>query len=123
MGTALSLSDLAGLLDEEGDPAGARTYYERALSIFKTIGTEHPNTNRVRRNFARLLLATGSAVEALTFSETALAGHENVLGRNHHWTRDSAETAADVLAALGRADEAAVLCERYDLERVHSPSG
>jgi tetratricopeptide (TPR) repeat protein len=120
--TAESLSNLASLLTDEGELAKARTYYERALAIFEMISPEHPNTNRVRRNLARLLLAAGSAAEALTFSETALAGHEKALGKNHHWTRESAGTAADALAALGRTDEAAALRERYDLERNHVPS-
>jgi tetratricopeptide (TPR) repeat protein len=122
MATAQSLSNLASLLADEGDLTKARTHYERALAIFEMISPEHPNTNRVRRNFARLLLATGSAAEALTFGETALAAHEKILGKNYHWTRDSAGTAADALAALGRADEAAALRERYDLDRAAPPN-
>jgi hypothetical protein len=61
-------------------------------------------------------VAAGSAAEGLTFGEIALAGHEKVLGKNHRWTKDSARTTADALAALGRADEAAALRERYGLE-------
>jgi class 3 adenylate cyclase/tetratricopeptide (TPR) repeat protein len=121
MATAQSLSNLASLLADVGDLTKARTHYERALAIFEMISPEHPNTNRVRRNFARLLLATGSAAEALTLGETALAAHEKILGKNYHWTRDSAGTAADALAALGRADEAAALRERYNLDRAAPP--
>jgi hypothetical protein len=33
------------------------------------LGPEHPNTNRVRHNLGRLLLADGKAAEALTCSE------------------------------------------------------
>ena len=80
------------------------------------VGPEHPDTNRVRRNFARLLVATGSAAEALTLGETALAGHEKVLGRNHRWTREAAGTTADALVALDRNDEASALRQRYGLE-------
>jgi acetyl-CoA acetyltransferase len=80
------------------------------------MSPEHPDTNRVRRDFARLLLAAGSATEALTLGETALAGHKRILGENHHWTKDSASTTADALAALGRADESVALRERYGLE-------
>ena len=111
--TAESLANLATLLNEEGDLVGARTYYERALGTFEMVSPEHPRTNRLRYDFARLLLATGSAAEGLTLSETALGGHEKILGRNHRWTKDSAEVTADVLTALGRADEALALRQRY----------
>jgi tetratricopeptide (TPR) repeat protein len=117
---AVSLNDLARVLHDQGDPAKARPLYERALALAireNVLGPEHPTTNLVRRNMARLLLAAGSAAEALTFSETALAGHEKVLGKNHRWTKDSAYTTADALAALGCTDEAAALRDRYDLER------
>jgi tetratricopeptide (TPR) repeat protein len=114
--TAQSLSNLAALHTDEGDLAKARTCYERALAIFETTNPEHPNTNRVRRNFARLLMTIGRAAEALTFSETALASHEKVLGKSHQWTRESAGTAVDALAALDRGDEAAALRARYGIE-------
>jgi tetratricopeptide (TPR) repeat protein len=82
--TAMSFGNLAALLHDQGDLAGARPLYERAMAIAdKVLGTEHPNTNRVRHNFARLLLADGNAAEALTSSEAALAAHKNGLGENH----------------------------------------
>jgi tetratricopeptide (TPR) repeat protein len=114
METAQSLSNLANLLRDQGDLEGARTYYERALATLKTIGPKHPSTNRARRNFARLLLAAGSPADALVLAETALAGDENLLGINHRWTRESAAITADALAALGRAEEAAVLSQARD---------
>jgi hypothetical protein len=71
--------------------------------------------NRVRHNFARLLLASGESTEALTISEAALAAHEKTLGENHPWTRDSARATADALDAINRADQAAALRVRYGL--------
>jgi tetratricopeptide (TPR) repeat protein len=116
MATALSLSNLASVLTDGGELAKARTYCERALAIFEMVSPEHPWANRIRSHLAHLLLSLGgAAAETLTFSETALAGHEKILGRNHQWTRDSAETAADALANLGRADEALALRERFGL--------
>jgi hypothetical protein len=59
---------------------------ERALAIHEKKLAEHHtdcnvlNTNRMRRNFARLLLADGNAAQAFTFSEAALAAHETILG-------------------------------------------
>jgi eukaryotic-like serine/threonine-protein kinase len=81
----------------------------------KVLGPDHPNTNRGRRNLARLLVATGCGAQALGLGQTALAAHESALGRDHAWTKDSARVTADALAALGRADEAAALRERYGL--------
>jgi hypothetical protein len=98
--------------------------YQRVLAICeKTFGHEHPYTNRVRRNLALFLVTAGSAAEALTFGETALAGHQKVLGKNHRWTVDSAGTTADALAALGRVDEALVLRNSYSLESDGPPAG
>jgi class 3 adenylate cyclase len=114
--TAQSLSTLAALLCDRGDFSESRKCYERALATLEVSSPEHPNTNRVRCNFARLLLAAGSAAEALTFGETALASHEKIFGKNHRWTRDSARTTADALAALGRAEEGKLLLKRYGLE-------
>jgi hypothetical protein len=59
-GLILTGGTLAHLLQAQGDLAGARPLCERALAIDeKVLGREHPNTNRVRHNFARLLLAEG----------------------------------------------------------------
>jgi tetratricopeptide (TPR) repeat protein len=115
--TALSLNNLALLLQAQNDPAGARPLYERALSILeKALGLEHPNTNRVRRNFACLLLTDGNASEALAFGEAALSAHDKALGSHHPWTKDSAGVTADALDVLGRGGEAAALRARYAIE-------
>ena len=76
---------------------------------------EHPNTNRGRRNFATLLLASGDAGEALALGEAALVVHDKVLGKDHPWTKDSARVTADALDALGRGGEAAALRRRYGI--------
>ena len=114
----MSLNNLAGLLQAQGDLAGARPLYERALAILeKALGPDHPNTNRVRRNFACLLLTDGNASEALAFGEAALPAHDKALGSHHPWTKDSAGVTADALDALGRGAEAAALRARYAIER------
>ena len=84
------------------------------------LGAEHPNTNRVRGNLARLLLADGNAAEALTYSDAALVAHKIALGEDHSWTKHSAGITADVLAALGRADEAAALRARFCIDTKRS---
>jgi hypothetical protein len=57
--------------------------------------------------------AVGTPTEALNLAQIALSIHDKVLGQNHDWTKDSARATADALDALGRAEEAKVLRERY----------
>jgi hypothetical protein len=53
--TAMSLNNLASLLQDQGDLAGARPLYERALALYeRALGPDHPSTNRVRRNLTGL---------------------------------------------------------------------
>jgi len=59
--------------------------------------------------------------EALTFGGTALAAHDQVLGRDHAWTNDSARVTADALDALGRTEEAKALRERYGVASPDEP--
>jgi hypothetical protein len=79
------------------------------------LGSNHAQTQRYVSHYARLLLDTARAAEALPLAQTALATHETASGANHSWTKDSALVTADALAALGRADEAAALRARYGL--------
>jgi hypothetical protein len=56
---------------------------------------------------------SGQPTEALSLGETALTTHDKVLGSDHTWTKDSARVTADALDALGSAEEAKALRERY----------
>jgi Tetratricopeptide repeat len=112
---------LALLLRDQGDLAGARPLYERALAITeKVLGPTHQSTNRTRSNLAQLL-TSGQPTEALTLGETALAAHDKVLGRDHAWTKDSARVTADALDALGRTEEAKAVRERYGITGSEDP--
>jgi hypothetical protein len=51
----------------------------------------------------------------------ALLAHEATGGLDHPWTKDSARTTADALAALGRAEEAAALRARFGIETDGQP--
>jgi hypothetical protein len=56
--TATSLSNLAKVLADQGDLAGARTLHERALHIRETLlGAEHPDTQRSRGDLAAVVSA------------------------------------------------------------------
>jgi hypothetical protein len=49
------LNNLGWVLEAEGDPAGALSTYEMALSIAeKFLGSEHPTTTIYRRNLDKL---------------------------------------------------------------------
>jgi tetratricopeptide (TPR) repeat protein len=111
---AATLNNLAFLLEAQGDGAGARPLYQRALAIFeKVLGPEHPNTNGVRCKLAHLLLLIGQPTEALALGQIALTAHDKALGRDHAWTKESARVTADALDALGRTEEAEALRGRY----------
>src|SRR5262249_1350149 len=66
---------------------------------------------------SRLWLLMGRPTEALTLGESALAAHDKVLGQDHPRTKDSARVTADALDALGPAEEAKALRERYGVAR------
>jgi Tetratricopeptide repeat len=56
--TALSLDNLATVLHDEGDVAGARRLYERALAIRETrLGLDHPDTVQSRQRLAAVVAA------------------------------------------------------------------
>jgi hypothetical protein len=68
-----------------------------------------------------MLLVTSQPAEALALGETALAVHDKVLGRDHTWTKDSAGVTANAFDALGRAEQAKALRERYGLTDPEKP--
>jgi tetratricopeptide (TPR) repeat protein len=116
--TATSLNNLALLFKSQGDHDGARPLYERALAISeKVLGAEHPDTAITLNNLALLLQSQGDYAGARPLYERALAIREKVLGAEHPDTKNSASGAADVLDALGRADEAAALRACFGLVR------
>jgi TIR domain/Tetratricopeptide repeat len=116
--TGACLNNFAALLQDQSDFAVAQPLNARALAIFQAVhGEADPNTNRARYRLARALLANGAPADALQHAETALAAHANALGADDVWTKDSARVAADALAALGRAEEAATLRQSYGLAR------
>lgn len=81
---AASLSNLAGLLHQTGDAAGARPLYERALRTFEqALGPTHRDLAPVLSNFAQLLELTGNWPAARRLYERELLIFEHVLGPAH----------------------------------------
>jgi len=73
----------------------------------KVLGPERPNTNRSRHNFAR---PKRSRTTTLHWPPTKSFSEKIILG-----PRTRARVTADALAALGRAEEAVALRERYGI--------
>jgi Tfp pilus assembly protein PilF len=114
--TATSLSNLARLLRDLEQTDNAESLFLHAIAIDeKALGSEHPVTRRHQSHYARLLLVTDRTADALQLGQAALTTHQRINGPNHPWTKDSARVTADALVALGRAEEAASLRDRYGL--------
>jgi tetratricopeptide (TPR) repeat protein len=63
--TATSLNNLGDLLYAQGDNAGARLYFERALAIREqTFGPDNLGTKNVARNTAALYYELGLVEDA-----------------------------------------------------------
>ena len=110
----MGMQNLGLVLQACGDLDGARLLFERALAINEqALGPGHPHTGRVRREYARLLLASGNPGPAHAAASAALSASEKELGAQHLWTQDYAGITADALAALGRGEEAAAVRMHY----------
>jgi tetratricopeptide (TPR) repeat protein len=111
--TALSLNDLALLLQDQGDLAGARQLQERALAIREqTRGRDHPDTAESLNNLALLLKAQGELAAARPPAERALAIYEKVFGEEHPSTATALNNLALLMQAQGDLAGARPLFER-----------
>jgi tetratricopeptide (TPR) repeat protein len=114
--TATATNNLARLLRATGHVNEAERLFRKAIAIGeKVLSRDHSLTQQYARDYACLLLDTERVAEALTIAQSTLAIQEAVAGRNHRWTKLSARVTADALDALGRAEEAEALRERYGL--------
>ena len=85
--TATSLNNLAVLLQAQGDLAGARPLFERALAIReKVLGAEHPDTATSLGNLGRLLRDLGQPDKAEPLFLRAIAVGDKALGAEHPLT-------------------------------------
>jgi tetratricopeptide (TPR) repeat protein len=74
---ALALHNLAGVIDESGDPNGSLPLYEESLAIrLKTNGPDHPGTANTRHNYGRVLARLGRIDEGITEMQQALVVRE-----------------------------------------------
>ncbi len=76
------------MLQAQGDLAGARAAYERALRIDEaSFGPDHPNVAIRVWNLGALMKAEGDRAGARSMYERALATFERFLGPDHPNTR------------------------------------
>jgi tetratricopeptide (TPR) repeat protein len=101
--TADCLMHLAGVLQEQGDLAGAEPLYDRVLeACLKAVGPGHPKTAETLSRLGYVYEEKGDLQGARLFHECALAIREKVLGD-------------DVSTALNLASLAGVLHKQGDL--------
>lgn len=111
-----------GVIDRETLKAALDGQYERAKQILARedllkraigrFGADHPQTDRLRCRLAFALIAGWRPGEALELAQRALAGHEKLLGTEHHWTIDAEQAVADARAALAPKPEKPVASPR-----------
>ena len=111
---ALSLNNLASLLEHKGDYETAETLYRRALAIDeKALGPEHPQTAGVVSNLAPLLREQkGDYKNAEPLLRRALAINEKALGPEHPQTATSLHNLALLLTDKGDYENAEPLLRR-----------
>jgi tetratricopeptide (TPR) repeat protein len=111
--TATSLTNLAGLLQTEGNLTAARPLFERALAIDERIyGSDHPEVATDLNNIAGILQQLGNLATAQSLTERALAIHEKAFGPEHSWTATTLRNLALLLRLRGNLSVARPLCER-----------
>ena len=115
--TAQCLNNLAALLQDQGDLAGgAAALRARAGDLRAGARPRSPqHQSRAAQSGPPAAGDRWRRRRPWGSARAALAAHENALGPEHAWTKDSARVTADALDALGRTDEATALRERYGL--------
>ena len=84
MPAATVVNNLGTLLKKEGDLAGAKAHYERALAMLKeTYGPEHPQLTTTLSNLSDVLEELGDKAGARFYAERAFSIDKTVYGPQH----------------------------------------
>ncbi len=111
--TAISLNNLAVLLQDSGDLEGAQTLCERALNIRqRVLGANHPDTATSLNNLGRLRQAQAQMDQAKNLFERALELREGILGSEDPLTAESLNNLGLLLRDRGEFAAARPLYER-----------
>ena len=106
-------NNLAAVLQELGDYAGAKALLEKALaSTERNYGKDHPSTTRLYSNLASVLTDLADYEGARALLKKALASDEKNFGRDHPSTAISYSNLAGVLQDLGDYEGARILLEK-----------
>ena len=99
---ALLCNTLGYHLQQAGDLAGARPYFERALAIYQELlGESHPDTATSLNSMGYLLQTMGDLTAARPYFERALAICLEVLGEKHPDTATQLNNMGFLLQAAG----------------------
>jgi Flp pilus assembly protein TadD len=99
---AVSLNNVAFLLQARGDYAGAEPLYREALALYRTLlGDEHADVAIGLNNLATLLYARGDYAGAEPLFREALALRRKLLGSDHPDVALSANNLASLLHDKG----------------------
>ena len=110
---ATTLDNLAALLYSQGDYAGARPLFERALAIRKDVlGERHPEYATSLDNLAALLYSQGDYPAARALYERVLAIYKEAFGERHPDCALSLNNLAFLLQSQGDYAAARPLYER-----------
>jgi CHAT domain-containing protein/Tfp pilus assembly protein PilF len=105
--TALSYSNLASVLRDQGKRSEAEAMFRQALAIrLKVLGEGHPETAGSYNNLAVVLHDQGKLPEAEAMHGRALATKLRALGEDHPGTAASYNNLANVLRDQGKLPEA-----------------
>jgi tetratricopeptide (TPR) repeat protein len=110
---AVSLNNLAIILNIIGDFAGARPLFEQALAIREqALPPDHPEVARSLNNLANLLRNIGNFTEAKPLYERALRIREKTFGPDHPEVAITLNNLAILLKDMGDYAGARLLYER-----------
>ena len=104
--TIASLTSLGFLIRTQGDLAGARPYFERAVTASDRALGQHPQTATCLEFLGSLMRAQGDLTGARPHIERALAIRTAVVGSEHQDTAVSLASLGTLLQALGEFDAA-----------------
>lgn len=100
--TLSALSNLATILQTQGDLVGARRYAEQGLDrMRRVLGEDHPVTLCTLGNLAAILQAQGDLDGARRYAQQVLSKRQRVLGEDHLHTLSSLNNLATILLAQG----------------------
>ncbi len=105
--TAGTLNDLALVVDNQGDPAGAVVLYREALAVQRrAVGMDHPQVALTLHNLGCALFVTGDLEAARERLGEALVLRRRLLPSGHPRTTETLANLSVVLTDLGNPEAA-----------------